>query len=1435
MIKCLPDKLIKMIAVMVLIVACVAAGTGTAFAAAHESVDYTVDFEYSVTGRIYRFSLPGGEQIALSDLIEVLGIRDDANSGGKAAFGNVDSFLKEVADVEFSDESLVKVTRNLNNDDWTLESLAPFRTEESLSITMKNGDVVTVKVTDTQESSDLSDFLTKVIVSGASLENGNYVVEPDTTYSVTMTFKETANLQFDNDSDLVYTLPSGITFPAGDEDQIIIAIVSGGKTYEVTATVTTGENGTVIVKFDERDPNFSKLASATNVSFRVSINAQFTETIRKTEWNAVIEKDIILDTEDHSDVFAEKSGSFDPASGKFNYTIRVTSNGDTTNVNVKDIISGNALIFNDDVQISGNSTYTVNTLPAGQKGFDYTFASMADGDVITITYSASLNPEVAKNGDKVTADQTKNTVTVQKEGGDPHNAEFSQEINMKRPDKSDGTEAGTSEDGDKLYSWKIDYNPLALVPAAGDIIRDSIGAASQEFMKYYGDVTVKVYDHAGNLVDTRSFTPGSDSSWSYTVPAGDTTPYHYVFEYQTVVDRTKVDGHSSALQLTNEVNGEGGKDTGNIDVDPKELTTITKDVESSSPQEVTWVSRIHVPESGLTEAVVTDTLPTMWSKNIGFDESFDLYDAYKDGTLQITGLLPGESYADPVVSDDKIVITFYKDSGMSQPGLLGTPGGHDIIIKLTTKVEQRWLQYCYDHPEVDKWKATHTNKIDINGDPSDTAEVVFTKPGLSKKGDIIGSDYYYTLVLSDVTEEPIIIEDQFDTALLEVAGTSGWNDFVIYGGDQYNQSEGRTPVNYSDTPNGILITANSVPRQDNGEFYPYYKIMYRLKLKAGVDLHELAVENGGQYDLTNTAIWGDNTSSYTFTTKYDFLDKQILQEASATNRHVQYKITYNLKKGELNGGEAVQMTDRLNEHLSIDYTSIRIQTDPAGITIPYSLSGDGPETVATYMIPDSTAVTITYDAMVVGNGPVNYKNTVEVKGVIKEVDKTVTINIDGEGTGAVADLKITKVDGYDANKKLAGVKFKLYAADGRSLSLDESEDIKEVVLETDENGVLHIDGNQYQIFLEGTAEESVKYYLEEIEAPEGYSTISFPYQFTLVDNTESVDYEHFVYFFSDSFQIKNWPLEGLVVEKQVESPYESDKKQYYTFRISILNEDGTVNTDYNEKNGDDTFVNGVVEFQLKDNEQKMLWGFNKGTKYKVEEIDSKGLAASVTYNIYDEDGSVTEVKTDTDDEHSGTLTQENEVIIFTNTRNTTEFEFGKQWIDTAQQEIEWDRDIQVTVSRNKADGNKDDSFSLVYSITKSEVENAAGSPVEFTADGADETTPKLKLTITTEDGKKKYNFKIEELAYFSETDGQYTYYAEETNSQLAGYLEPSYWNTSAPTGCTAAYDKGIIINKQEGGYELPSTGGPGTRIFTILGIILILGAGALLWRRLRMM
>jgi hypothetical protein len=144
------------------------------------------------------------------------------------------------------------------------------------------------------------------------------------------------------------------------------------------------------------------------------------------------------------------------------------------------------------------------------------------------------------------------------------------------------------------------------------------------------------------------------------------------------------------------------------------------------------------------------------------------------------------------------------------------------------------------------------------------------------------------------------------------------------------------------------------------------------------------------------------------------------------------------------------------------------------------------------------------------------------------------------------------------------------------------------------------------------------------------------------------------------------------------------------------------------------------------------------------------------------------------------------------------------------------------VSRNKGDGTKDAAFSLVYNIVKTSVNGATGGTAEFST--GTETDPKLKLTITTESGTKKYSFKIENLAYSSETDGKYTYYVEETNSQLTGYLTPSYTNTSAPTGATAAYDGGTIINQQKGGPELPHTGGPGDTMIKLLGTVVMFAA-----------
>lgn len=96
---------------------------------------YTVDFHYSD----FTYSIQGGDSILLSELFDALGI--DAN-------------MADVVDVEFSDETLIRLEKLSYDDgsfDWRLFSLKAFDTDEELTVTLASGDILHIHVTDAQK------------------------------------------------------------------------------------------------------------------------------------------------------------------------------------------------------------------------------------------------------------------------------------------------------------------------------------------------------------------------------------------------------------------------------------------------------------------------------------------------------------------------------------------------------------------------------------------------------------------------------------------------------------------------------------------------------------------------------------------------------------------------------------------------------------------------------------------------------------------------------------------------------------------------------------------------------------------------------------------------------------------------------------------------------------------------------------------------------------------------------------------------------------------------------------------------------------------------------------------------------------------------------------------------------------------------------------
>lgn len=172
--------------------------------------------------------------------------------------------------------------------------------------------------------------------------------------------------------------------------------------------------------------------------------------------------------------------------------------------------------------------------------------------------------------------------------------------------------------------------------------------------------------------------------------------------------------------------------------------------------------------------------------------------------------------------------------------------------------------------------------------------------------------------------------------------------------------------------------------------------------------------------------------------------------------------------------------------------------------------------------------------------------------------------------------------------------------------------------------------------------------------------------------------------------------------------------------------------------------------------------------------------------------------------------------------DTKEFSFTKVWKDSlGSATLSWPANASITVSIWQEGESGESTLYAAYTIHDTDL--IANKEIDATGDTGGEKS-KLLIVSAEADG---YVFRLSGLPY------EYTYYVSEATAD--GYQPPKYFaaDGNQVMGAQRIGDGGTICNDQIG-YVLPSTGGPGIGLFTILGSILILGAGILLWRRRRL-
>lgn len=1340
-------------------------------------IRYTVDFEFNG----YEFSMAGGSGLYLSVLADALNIYDI--EGGFA--------LEDVIDVSFSNPELMtaqQVTTDDDSVDWLLRSIAPFTTEETLTLFMRDGRRIAINATDDLL---LSDFVSDahITIDGTTYGIGQtWPVRPDVDYDMVVRFSENGTKQLPKGgNEMVMDLPAGIT----------IADTDGHKSFDipvgVAGTITGNEywieGNKLHIRFGP-DPE-DLLTRSSDIYMDLTLKASFDKNVKEIEFNSNAKLEFDVNTD--GDLTLKKTGSYNPETNKMEYTLTVNSVGNTTDIVLSDHIAQAGLLTIDEGSfvIEPNNPSLIPSVASDHLGFDLTIPSMTHGQTITVKYTASVNVSgVNTDGTIKVSDTGKNTLGASYDGPE-HKTESTDFVYNNTIQYSSIAKSNTgivdSEDSATL-NWTIVANANQRGSIAGGTITDTIDYSSKDAMKYVkvsggendGKVALNIVVKNGDTKVT-SYTAYVDVSevsgnegretWTYNIPNDANGNYTYEISYDTIVTKSAMDQNSNGFVKNKTENHQDNSDEGSGVVPgitgggggENNPYTAGKTAKTVTPEYIDWDIVVVVPPEGYNEKFeIVDYVPSL--VDYGYADTFEKI-------VGVTGLTNNESYGEPVVTHggndkvqtDIVTISFYKDQAKTNPGLEGSGSNRTLTITIRTRNQAAWIIDAESREGGDP-RYNHTNNFAIN---NVTQSGVSAKPlhtSIDKQFSVESTDsttktpvYAYRLVLTNVVKEPIVIVDTFDTNVLEYVGLGNgtWDatNYIAYAESKNNLNGGVAGNGQASiTPNGtgITITANSLPKKADGSFYEYYEIYYRLRVKSEAveTLKALALANGGETTIGNSASWSGKTDDVDVTYKVPVLEKEgsfaVAQDAVGGNKRIfNYVIDINPSCERLNGGTPMNLSDTHTDNLSVDYTTVKVYTvDSNGVeTLDNSIKWNFNGNIGSFPgLQDATHYRIKYSCLVIGNGTQHFTNEVNMHGFHSEKTESRTFSDSITAGGTVCEINLIKHKDGQTSEGLEGATFQLfYESNGRWIPMKygrgtgaepNPKEGQNVTFTTDSVGHVLIalnqstDGNELRT--------GVHYGLKEIETPPGYMLRADSpeyWEFTLTQASDDVNYGGIVngkrqwiyYYYGDNLKMANNPAEeplDVKVDKKwfasdgteldMEDPQNHDltaKVQLYRKKnaepykkvsVTVGSSGDTVQIIELE----DSSTEGEVTLD-KDNKWTYTWndlprndGDNKYA-YKVEELSVEGYSTTVVEKEVDD------LKTYTYKNRKADVANENILV-------------KKQWINK-------DGETQITPSDEAWADLPDDIEFTLYQAKSYEPfeERAINGGTAYTAIGCD--------------------------------------------------------------------------------------------------------------------